>query len=184
LVKQHLPTIAIFGGSFDPPHRGHQDIVSKALRYLDIDKLVVVPAYLNPFKSSSLASSIQRLEWCHKLFDSIDGVEVDDYEIREGKSTTTSQSVRYLSQQYEVKYIIIGADNLESLSKWYDYEWLDETITWVVASRDGDYKYPKDSIVLDIDAPISSTQIREERDLKYIDSKIKKSVQQIIEGQK
>lgn len=179
-----MPTIAIFGGSFDPPHRGHQDIVTKALRYLDIDKLVVVPAYLNPFKSSSLASSTQRLEWCHALFDDIDGVVVDDYEIREGKSTYTSQSVKYLSQHYEVKYIIIGADNLESLSQWYDYDWLDNSITWVVASRNGEYNYPKGSIVLEIDAPISSTQIREERDLKYIDSKIKKSVQQIIEGQK
>ena len=181
-----MPTIAIFGGSFDPPHRGHQDIVTNALRYLDIDRLIVVPAYLNPFKSSSLASSVQRLEWCHTLFDDIDGVEVDDYEIREGKSTKTSQSVKYLSQQYEVKYIIIGADNLESLSKWYDYEWLDKTIIWVVASRSGDNKslYPKDSIVLNIDAPISSTQIREEKDLKYIDSKIKQSVKQIIEGQK
>ncbi|HHE07967.1 MAG TPA: ribosome silencing factor RsfS, partial [Chlorobaculum parvum] len=42
--------VAIFGGSFDPPHMGHQGIVQRAVEVLDIDKLIVLPAFLNPFK--------------------------------------------------------------------------------------------------------------------------------------
>ena len=57
MVNQSKPTVAIFGGSFDPPHKGHQRIVEKATEVLDIDKLIVVPAYLNPFKTSSLANA-------------------------------------------------------------------------------------------------------------------------------
>lgn len=44
--------VAIFGGSFDPPHIGHEKIIQKALEKLDIDVLFVVPTYLNPFKKN------------------------------------------------------------------------------------------------------------------------------------
>ncbi|MBD3829662.1 MAG: adenylyltransferase/cytidyltransferase family protein, partial [Arcobacter sp.] len=44
--------IAIFGGSFDPIHIAHVAIVETALKQLDIDKLIIVPTYLNPFKNS------------------------------------------------------------------------------------------------------------------------------------
>ena len=186
MVNQQKPTIAIFGGSFDPPHKGHQLIVEKAIENLQIDKLFVVPAYLNPFKTSTLADAPTRLSWCHTLFDSIDRVKVDDYEIKEGKSTVTSQSVKHFNQAYDVKYLIIGSDNLSTLTKWHAFEWLNETVTWVIATRD-DHHLDTDELnkwkLLPIEAPISSTQIREEKDLQFIDEKIRKSVKHILEGQ-
>ena len=121
MVNHQKPTIAIFGGSFDPPHKGHQLIVEKAIENLQIDRLFVVPAYLNPFKTSSLADAPTRLSWCHTLFDSIDRVKVDEYEIKEGKSTVTSQSVKHFNQEYNVKYLIIGSDNLSTLKKWHEF---------------------------------------------------------------
>jgi len=186
LVNHHKPTIAIFGGSFDPPHKGHQLIVEKAIENLQIDKLLVVPAYLNPFKTSSLADASTRLSWCHTLFDPIERVEVDDYEIEEGKSTVTSQSVKHFNQRYHVKYLIIGSDNLSTLTKWHAFEWLNDTITWVIATRDDHYLDTsglKNWELLNIEAPMSSTKIREERDLQFIDKKIRTSVKHILEGQ-
>ncbi|DAB35050.1 MAG TPA: nicotinate-nicotinamide nucleotide adenylyltransferase, partial [Sulfurospirillum sp. UBA12182] len=53
--------IAIFGGSFDPPHKGHESIVNEALKTLDIETLFVVPTYLNPFKDSFVADERTRL---------------------------------------------------------------------------------------------------------------------------
>jgi nicotinate-nucleotide adenylyltransferase len=186
LVNHQKPTIAIFGGSFDPPHKGHQLIVEKAIENLQIDKLLIVPAYLNPFKTSSLADAHTRLSWCHTLFDPIDGVEVDDYEIKEGKSTVTSQSVKHFNQTYNVKYLIVGSDNLSTLTKWHEFEWLNDTVTWVIATRD-DHHLDTDVLkkweLLPIEAPMSSTQIREEKDLQFIDNKIKASVKHILEGQ-
>jgi len=186
LVNHQKPTIAIFGGSFDPPHRGHQLIVEKAIETLKIDKLLVVPAYLNPFKTSSLADASTRLSWCHTLFDTVAGVEVDDYEIKEGKSTVTSQSVKHFNQRYNVKYIIVGSDNLSTLTKWHEFEWLNDTITWIIATR-GDHKLDTDPLkkweLLPIEAPMSSTQIREEKDLQFIDTKIRESVKHILKGQ-
>lgn len=186
MVNHQKPTIAIFGGSFDPPHKGHQLIVEKAIENLQIDKLFVVPAYLNPFKTSTLADAPTRLSWCHTLFDSIDRVKVDDYEIKEGKSTVTSQSVKHFNQAYNVKYLIIGSDNLSTLTKWHAFEWLNETVTWVIATRDN-HHLDTDELnkweLLPIEAPMSSTQIREEKDLQFIDEKIRTSVKHILEGQ-
>ena len=186
MVNHQKPTIAIFGGSFDPPHRGHQLIVQKAVETLNIDKLLVVPAYFNPFRTSSLADASTRLTWCHTLFDPIDGVEVDDYEIKEGKSTVTSQSVKHFNQSYNVKYLIIGSDNLSTLTKWHEFEWLNDTVTWVIATR-GDHHLDTDFLkkweLLSIEAPVSSTQIREEKDLQFIDTKIRESVKHILKRQ-
>ncbi len=186
MVKQDKQVVAMFGGSFDPPHIGHQDIVEKAIQNLDIGKLLVVPAYLNPFKTSSLASATQRLAWCHTLFDTVENVIVKDYEIQEGKSTTTSQSIKHFNQSYDVKYLIIGSDNLSTLTRWHAFDWLNETIIWVIATRD-DHHLDTDGLnnweILPIEAPVSSTQIREKKDLQFIDTKIRGSVKHILEGQ-
>jgi nicotinate-nucleotide adenylyltransferase len=185
LVNQSKPTVAIFGGSFDPPHLGHQQIVQHAIEVLSIDYLLVVPAYLNPFKSFSLASAQQRLTWCHTLFDDVKGVIVSDYEIKEGKSTTTQQTVKYFNNVYHVKYFIVGSDNLSSLTNWYKFSWLNDTITWVIVRRKG-YPLKLDKLkcwkILEIDSPANSTQIRHTNDLHYVDKKIQKSVQNVLEG--
>jgi len=185
LVNQPKPTVAIFGGSFDPPHIGHQHIVESALKNLEIDHLLVVPAYLNPFKRFSIASATQRLAWCHTLFDDFEKVIVSDYEINEGKSTTTEQTVKHFNTVYDVKYLIIGSDNLSTLTKWHHFSWLNETITWVIMTREG-YPLVVDGLrnweVLKVDAPMSSTQIRNKEDLHYVDNKIKKSVQNVLQG--
>jgi len=186
LVNQPKPTVAIFGGSFDPPHLGHQQIVEKAIQSLAIDKLLVVPAYLNPFKTSSLADAKQRLQWCHILFDEVPNVIVDDYEIEQGKSTTTSQSVKHFNKVFDVKYLIIGSDNLSTLTKWHAFEWLNNHITWVIVTREG-YDLQTDILkewkLLTLDIPITSTKIRDAKDLTYIDKKIKESVKRVLKGQ-
>lgn len=186
MVNQSKPVVAIFGGSFDPPHKAHQHIVEMAVKNLDIDKLLIVPAYLNPFKSTSLASASKRLEWCHILFDDLKHVSVEEYEIKEGKSTTTSQTVKHFNIDYDVKYIIIGSDNLSTLEKWHEFEWLNAHITWVVITRAGHHVNVdtlRSSKVLTLDVPVCSTDIRKTKDISYIDTKIKKSVQQVLQGQ-
>ena len=186
MVNQSKPTAAIFGGSFDPPHRGHQRIVEKAAALLDIDRLLVVPAYLNPFKSSSLASAGQRLLWCHTLFDTIPKVSVEDYEIKEGKSTRTSQSVKHFNIRYDVKYLIVGSDNLSTLTDWHEFEWLNNNLSWVIVNREG-YALETEALrswhLLPLNEAVSSSDIREKRDMEDVDTKIENSVIQILKGQ-
>ena len=175
--------IAIFGGSFDPPHRGHQAVVEKALKELDIDKLIILPAFLNPFKESSLASPQKRLQWCHMLFDTLPGVEISDYEIRSGRPVYTSESLRYFQQFYDVAYLIIGADNLATITQWHEFERINNVITWVIADR-GDHplhaEMLKHTKLLKVDTPVSSTDIRQSGDLSMVDKRIQEEVKTLL----
>lgn len=165
-----MKSIAIFGGSFDPPHFGHQKVIDKALETLDIDKIILVPTFLNPFKSSSYLDPNKRLELCKSFFKN---VEVSSYEVDQKRSVTTYESVlHFKSLGYENIYLIIGADNLKSLHTWASYDKLKELVNFVVATRDNipiDSKYIK----LEVDAKISSTQEREKmQDMQQRVSKI------------
>ena len=183
MINHSRLKVALFGGSFDPPHQGHQEIVRKALETLEIDCLIIVPAYLNPFKESSLASANTRLEWCRTLFEGVPHVIVDDYEIQQAKSIRTSQTVKHFSIQYDVEYLIIGSDNLATLTAWHAFEWLNKTITWVIATRKEhllDTQKLRAWKILEMHHPVSSTYIRKERDLHYIDNKIKHLVSKTL----
>ncbi|HHH19613.1 MAG TPA: nicotinate (nicotinamide) nucleotide adenylyltransferase, partial [Campylobacterales bacterium] len=172
-------TIAIFGGSFDPPHIGHQSIVNKAILMLDIDKLIIIPAFLNPFKSSSLATPEQRLTWTEKIFAHLPKVSVDPYEIQQGKPTPTVQSVRHFQQSYDVRYLIIGSDNLSTITQWSEFAWLNQHITWVIATRKNcpvETQALRTFEVLSVDVPISSTEIRDGVTMQHIDESIQEDV--------
>ena len=187
MVNQSKPIVAILGGSFDPPHRGHQQIVQCAIDTLEIDHLLVVPAYLNPFKNTTLAPASVRLTWCHTLFDDVDKVIVSDYEIQQSKSIRTSQTVKHFNMAYTVKYLIIGSDNLEALTTWHEFSWLNTQVTWVIVTREG-YPLCTDALakweLLTVDVSISSSQIRSEKALDHVDSKIKQSVHNVLQGNK
>ncbi|MDD3500619.1 MAG: nicotinate (nicotinamide) nucleotide adenylyltransferase [Sulfurovum sp.] len=181
--KKRQESIAIFGGSFDPPHKGHQQIAEKAVAILDIDRLLIVPAYLNPFKQSSLAPAKLRLQWCQTLFDPLKKVSVSDYEISQSKSTYTADTVKHFQKMYDVKYLIIGSDNLESLTKWHQYEWLNQQVIWVVATRRDssfDTSMLRKWVKIELDETISSTHIRSTQELDGVDEKIVDSVKQVL----
>jgi len=171
LFKHIKESVALFGGSFDPPHFGHREVVKSALESLDIDKLIIVPAFLNPFKKKSHYSPQKRLILSKKMFQNFHNVEIDDYEIKQNKSIKTQQTLKHFQQLYSVKYLIIGADNLKNIDKWYNFEYIDTQITWVIATRGGyelDTSKLRDFKILKVDAPISSTEIRNKKDNKNI----------------
>lgn len=173
--------IAIFGGSFDPPHFGHHKIIEKALELLDIDKLIIVPAYLNPFKHSSHAAPHDRLHWCKKIF-AHPKVEVSSFEIDQHKSIVSADTIAHFMQSYEVKYFIIGADNVGTLNKWYNFAWINDRIAWAIAHRDGiefETSHLNEWIDLPIEANVSSTMIRNALIFDHIDHKIKDEITKV-----
>ncbi len=151
--------LALYGGSFDPPHAGHVGVVTEALRSLPVDRLIVVPAMRNPFKPGVRASGEKRLEWLRRIFEGTEKVEISDFEIAMGRSVYTVETVRHFAPTCEQIYLIIGADNLESLEKWHAFDELDTLVTWVVATRGG-IPIPERMIALRVDAPVSSTDFR------------------------
>ncbi len=162
--------IALFGGSFDPIHNGHLEIVLRACDELAFDKLVVMPAYLSPFKVSAGAGARKRLGWVEKVFEEIPKVEVSGYEISQNRSVPTIESVEYLTKHYKLEekiQLIIGADNLASLSHWKNFPELERLCEIVVATRHG-YDISHGYKILNVKYDISSTDIRNQSSFDHL----------------
>ena len=81
--------IGIFGGSFNPPHRGHVLAAEKTVKALELDKLIIIPAGDPPHKElpAETPTDEQRLCLVKAAFSGIDCAEVSDIELtRQGKS--------------------------------------------------------------------------------------------------
>lgn len=171
-----MKNIALFGGSFDPPHLGHLKIV-EALKKLDfIDKIIIMPTYLNPFKSKFVADAALRLKWLDDIFQDDSSVEVSSFEVKQAAKVPTIRTVQYLKQYYDVIYLVIGADNLVSLEKWYKYDELKNLVKFIVVTRE-DITIPDNYIKVEVDVPVSSTQLRENIDINYLPPKIAKKIE-------
>ena len=164
----------LFGGSFDPPHAGHVELIRKLLERPEINQVVVVPAWRNPFKESSHATPRQRLKWCRTVFD-MPGVVVEDYEIKQKRAVYTVETWKNLKKKYPVTGIVIGSDNLSSLKKWKSFDILNKNLHWYIAARKG-YAPVLEGLkkwsILDIDIPVSSTEIRSGRGGSHLDPRI------------
>ena len=83
--------LAFFGGSFDPPHLVHEKIIKTALKTLDIDRLIIMPTYINPFKSEFTATPQIRYKWIKKLWGNLKNVEISTFEIDQNRPVPTIQ---------------------------------------------------------------------------------------------
>ena len=131
--------LALFGGSFDPPHAGHDAIVREILRQNFADLLVIMPTFINPFKYDFSAPPNLRLKWCEALWGELKNVIISDYEISQNRKVGTIESVKFLIQKFNADkiYLIIGADNLAELEKWQNFSELKNLVCFVIATREG-----------------------------------------------
>jgi nicotinate-nucleotide adenylyltransferase len=140
--------IGLFGGSFDPPHIGHINAAKKAKSDLSLDLLIVMPAYVSPFKTDIRRTPPEiRLEMCKAAFGEF--AEVSDFEIKRGEVSYTIDTVYHIKEKYPDSeiFLIGGSDIKNSFPKWKDSEKLKELTKL--------YIIPRDII------PVSSTEIRE-----------------------
>jgi len=162
-----MKTIALFGGSFDPPHIAHKAIVESLLSFKDIEKVVIMPTFLNPFKSKSYAPSNLRVKWLKEIFNKSPNVIISTFEVEKGKPVPSIESVLYLLKSYQKIYLVIGADNLSSLHKWNRYTELKSLVTFVVASRDK-IDISNDFLKINVDINVSSTALRQNTEFSQL----------------
>jgi nicotinate-nucleotide adenylyltransferase len=164
--------IAIYGGSFDPPHLGHYQVVVEAIDRLPVDKVIVLPNYRNPWKETFQLPPEKRYNLLQKIFNKFSNVEVSDFEINNGRPTLTIETVRHFSEIYDSIYLLIGADNLKKVHLWDEFEEIDKRVTWVVATRN-EIEIPDGYIILPVDVSISSTQLRENFQIEMVPEEIR-----------
>ena len=175
--------IAIFGGSFDPVHIGHEMIINELSRITYINKLIVVPTYLNPFKKMYHLQPSDRFEILEHMYGINHDVLISDFEINRCEATPSIITVKHFKEIYKPKkiFLVIGSDNLKNLHLWNEFYELKELVEFIVINRDG-YEVKNDIIqfkTINMNINISSSSLRDKLDIKYIPKKIQKKVTDI-----
>lgn len=134
MKNDKIQKIAIFGGSFDPPHYGHVDIVKNLEK--SFDKVIVVPTYASPFKSAEATDASVRFKLCKKVFAS-DKTEVSRREIsRKGVSYSVDTAAYYAKKTADAQlYWVIGSEELKRLCEWHKIDELKTLVTFFVVPR-------------------------------------------------
>ncbi len=117
----------IYGGSFNPIHKGHLTAAESAARQLGLDRLFLIPASVPPHKilSADSAAPQQRLEMTVLATAEMScQVEVLDIELRRTGKSYTSDTLRGLKEQYpdDELWLLMGTDMFLSLQTWHEPE--------------------------------------------------------------
>lgn len=113
--------LAIFGGSFDPPHVGHLLAVEDAFDRLSLDRLILVPAATQPLKSGRASTPAeQRLAMVRLLVESDARFEVSTVEVDRGGLSFTVDTLTHFAGLYPDAelFLLLGADVLASFGQW------------------------------------------------------------------
>ena len=126
--------IGIYGGSFNPVHNGHLNVARSALADLELDRLLVVPARVSPFKAGEdgFREEFDRLLLTRLAFNGMAKVEVDDRELKRGGVSYSIDTVREIAAENpgDEIFFIIGEDSLEGLPRWKDADELAKLCTF------------------------------------------------------
>lgn len=166
----------MFGGSFDPVHNGHENILRTALDYKKFDKIIIMPIGSPGHKPSCKAPFVVRKHLVELAFGDI-GVEmeVSDFEGNSSEKSYSYITVDYLKSLYPDSKIhfVIGADSAINLHKWVKWQHLAQNVTFLVFDReegensqllqavDNIKQHSPDTVIIKNKVfPVSSTQIR------------------------
>ena len=112
--------IGIFGGTFDPPHKGHLAFAEAALAKLELDEVLFIPANRNPLKRDKRqASARDRLEMVRLMAEENSKFAVSDIEIARGGPSYTIETLEQLQYVQPAEYwFLVGADALKGFDTW------------------------------------------------------------------
>ncbi len=142
---------AMFGGSFDPIHLGHLHLIHNVYEKTGYKKIILVPLFANKLKQGyKTTDSMDRLNMINlalddyrELYPNDDDLEIiiETCEIERGGYSYTLDTVNYIYENYNIDNklgLLIGDDLLSSLTKWYKFDILKESVKFVICNRNND----------------------------------------------
>lgn len=123
--------IALYGGSFNPVHLGHVGIARRAIADLRLDRLIVIPANVSPFKTEC-PMPWDRLALVKAAFRDLEKTVVDERELVRGGVSYAIDTVREIAAENPGAelFFIIGEDSVEGLPRWKDIDELKKLVTF------------------------------------------------------
>ena len=161
-----MTRVAVFGGSFNPPHVAHQLAALYVLETQPVDELWFVPTYAHPF-GKALAAYDHRLAMCELAAAPLGpraraSRAEAELAARPGFiASRTLDLVDYLAEQGHALRLVVGSDILAQAVKWYRWADLVARAPLIVVGRPG-YPLPPGSVATEVMMPeISATHIRD-----------------------
>ncbi len=136
-----MSRIALFGGSFNPVHNGHVNLVKETAEKNGIDRVYVIPTFISPFKKDSagfVADGKDRLEMCRLAFAKLPYVTVSDWELSQSEVSYSVNTVEHFHGEFpeDELFFIMGSDMLLSFDKWHKWQDILKMCTVIAASRE------------------------------------------------
>jgi len=151
-----MKKIALFGGTFNPPHFGHINLAIEVMEREAFDQVLWIPANVSPFRQNELqdASPEQRFEMVKLAISPIKEFAALDLEIRRSPPSYTIDTIDELVSDKNDYTLLLADDVYSSFSMWKEVERIREKVEILVVKRDQEgLKIPQ--------MEISSTRIRE-----------------------
>ena len=131
----------IFGGGFDPPHRGHERVLKTLLGRLSPDRIIILPSGIPPHKAlSGGADGEGRMAMCRAAFGDVPKVVFSDFDLKqEGKCYTLKALEHFKNEDPKGElFLYVGTDQLLEFETWYCFEDVFKLATLLVMSRYAD----------------------------------------------
>ncbi len=129
--------IGIFGGSFDPIHVGHTHTALLFKKLLQLDRVLLLPAFAPFYKETCQTPYAHRLAMCRLAAEGAEGVEASDLERSMPKSSFTCDVVREMKKRYpgHTFFLLLGGDAFARMPHWKGVDEIIETLIIGVVQR-------------------------------------------------
>ena len=132
--------IGVFGGSFDPIHKGHIESLKSVTEKLSLSKVLIIPNKVSPLKDLSVASSLEKIKMLEIAFKDFKEIEIEDYELKKEGPSFMIETLQYLEKKLGKKkhfLLIIGEDSFQSFHRWKNYQHIIKMTSLLVMNRPG-----------------------------------------------
>ena len=130
---------ALYGGTFNPVHKGHYNCLKSVLDGVELDRVIVLPDRIPPHKSAhELVSGKDRINMCRLAFKRFKKVTVSDWELNQSGKSYSVITLRHFHEEYpeDKLFFIMGSDMLLSFEKWFEYQEILQLATLICVSRE------------------------------------------------
>lgn len=186
--------IGLYFGTFNPIHVGHLVIANYMAEFTDLDQVWLVVSPHNPLKEkSTLLADHHRLALVQIAIEDNDRLRASDIEFKLPKPSFTVTTLTHLKERFPQHEfaMIMGEDNLRTLHKWYNYDYLlknhriyvyprvltiqEEAEVQEIGKQTKNAFSEHENVILCEDAPVMKVSasfirnaIREKKDVRYL----------------
>ena len=131
-----MSRIGFYGGAFNPPTEAHIELAKISINEFKLDKIVFVPVN-DLYKKAGMVSALHRVNMLKLICEKEKNLEVSDIELRNNVNYQAIDIFRKIEKEYnnDEIFFIMGADNLEKIPKWKDFQSLISNYKYIILDR-------------------------------------------------